>query len=156
MEWGFSFAMMRRMFRLVRIVAFLGVLMACSACASGQPWVELKGKRFWVEIADDHEAQALGLMFRRELPPDHGMLFVFPREAPRSFWMKNTRIPLDIMYFGADLRLVSVAANAQPCRVEQCPGYPSAGPARYVLELNAGAATELGVVAGDVLVLHLD
>ena len=148
--------MMRAMVITSRILAALLVLAACAACATRGPYVELKGQRFSVEIADDLETQALGLMFRRDMPADHGMLFIFPAEAPRSFWMKNTRIPLDIMYFSSELRLVSMAENAQPCRVEQCPGYPSAGPAQYVLELNAGTASELGVEAGDLLVLRLD
>lgn len=139
-----------------RLAILLSLWALCTACAANQPYVELKGQRFTVEIADDREKQALGLMFRRALPENHGMLFIFPREAPRSFWMKNTRIPLDIMYFGADLRLVSVAANAQPCRVERCPGYPSEGPAQYVLELNSGKASELELAPGDRLVLHLD
>ncbi len=109
-----------------------------------------------MEVADSPETWALGLMFRDSLPENHGMLFIFPREAPRSFWMKNTRIPLDILYFDRDLKLVSVTADARPCRTRACPGYPSAGPAQYVLELNAGKASELGVVPGDSLVLELD
>lgn len=148
--------MMRAMAIKSRTLAALLVFAGCAACASGAPYVELKGQRFSVEIADDQEKQALGLMFRRSMPEDHGMLFIFPAEAPRSFWMKNTRIPLDIMYFSSELRLVSVAENAQPCRTERCPAYPSAGPAQYVLELNAGKASELGVEAGDPLVLRLD
>jgi hypothetical protein len=148
--------MMRAMAITSRILATLLVFAGCTACAIGGPYVELKGQRFNVEIAEDLEKQALGLMFRRHMPENHGMLFIFPNEAPRGFWMKNTRIPLDIMYFSSELRLVSMAENAQPCRVEQCPGYPSAGPAQYVLELNAGKASELGVEAGDLLVLRLD
>lgn len=70
--------------------------------------------------------------------------------------MKNTRIPLDIFYFDADLRLVSVAKNSQPCRVQNCPSYPSSGPAKYVLELNAGKAALLQVKQGDLLELYLD
>jgi hypothetical protein len=70
--------------------------------------------------------------------------------------MKNTRIPLDIFYFDAKLQLVSVAEHAQPCRSQRCPPYPSAAPAKYVLELRAGKAAELGVRPGDVLELHLD
>jgi len=138
-----------------RMLAAL-LALACAACAAGEPWVELKGERFTVEIADTREAQVLGLMFRESLEPDRGMLFIFPGEAPRSFWMRNTRIPLDILYFDADLRLVSVAANARPCKTAQCPSYPSEGPAQYVLELNAGVAGKLGVTRGDVLSLHLD
>jgi uncharacterized membrane protein (UPF0127 family) len=130
--------------------------LACTACVASGPEVELKGKRFSVEIADTREKQALGLMFRDSMPPDQGMLFVFPREAPRSFWMKNTRIPLDIMYFNEELELVSISADAPPCRVRYCPSYPSKIPAKFVLELNAGTAAELGVELGDRLLVDLD
>jgi len=138
-------------FTLLAITAF-----SCAACDTGGHYVELKGQQFSVEIADTREKQALGLMYRDSLPEDHGMLFIFRNDAPRNFWMKNTRIPLDIMYFSSRLELVSVAKNARPCRVERCPVYPSEGPARYVLELNAGMASRLGLVAGDSMVLHLD
>ncbi len=120
------------------------------------PYVELNQERFSVELADTQDKRALGLMFRDSMPDDHGMLFVFPGETRRSFWMKNTRIPLDIFYFDNNLALVSVAENTPPCRTPECPTYPSDGPARYVLELNAGKAAELGAKPGDVLELHLD
>ncbi|NCF62887.1 MAG: DUF192 domain-containing protein [Gammaproteobacteria bacterium] len=120
------------------------------------PYVVLKGESFTVELAETTEKQALGLMFREELQEDHGMLFLFPGQAMRSFWMKNTRIPLDIFYFDENLSLVSVSENARPCRTQRCPGYPSTAPAKYVLELNAGKALELGVQKGDTLSLHLD
>ena len=116
----------------------------------------LNGERFTVEVARTQEKQALGLMFRDSMPKDHGMLFVFPAEGMRSFWMKNTRIPLDIFYFDEQLKLVSVAENAQPCRTRHCAPYPSEGPAKYVLELNAGLAADLGVQPGDVLELNLE
>ena len=132
------------------------MLAACTACASGGTSVELGGKSFAVEIADTQEKQALGLMFRDEMPADQGMLFIFPNEAPRSFWMKNTRIPLDIMYFDKDLNMVSISADTPPCRVSRCPSYPSIAPAKYVLELNAGIASELGVGPGDRLTIELD
>ena len=128
----------------------------CSSCVAQDPYVVLKGERFTVELADTQEKQALGLMFRERLADDHGMLFLFPGEARRSFWMKNTRIPLDIFYFDGNLELVSVAEHAQPCRTQRCPSYPREGPAQYVLELNAGKAAALGVRPGDALELHLD
>ena len=128
----------------------------CSSCMAQEPYVVLKGERFTVELAQTPEEQSLGLMFRDSLPADHGMLFLFPGEARRSFWMKNTRIPLDIFYFDAERKLVSVAENAQPCRTQRCPPYPSAAPARYVLELRAGTAAELGVRPGDELKIHID
>jgi len=136
----------------------LGVLMfaACTACASGGPSVELGGKRFSVEIADTQQKQTLGLMFRDSMPADQGMIFIFPTESPRSFWMKNTRIPLDIMYFDTDLMMVHISADTPPCRVNRCPSYPSIAPAKYVLELNAGMAAKLGVGPGSRLTLKLD
>lgn len=127
-----------------------------AACAAQPHTVELNGQRYQVELALDRESQMRGLMFRDHLPADHGMLFIFPGEGPRSFWMRNTRIPLDIFYFDDDLALVSVAENARPCVVQDCPGYPSEGPARYVLELNAGEARKLGTKPGDVLELNFD
>jgi len=140
----------------MRFLLCLLMLTACTACASGDPSVVLGGERFKVEIADTQQKQALGLMFRDSMPVDEGMIFLFPNEAPRSFWMKNTRIPLDIMYFDKDLKMVSISANTPPCRVSRCPSYPSSKPAMYVLELNAGTASELGVGPGDSLILDLE
>lgn len=140
----------------MRFLSCMLMLVAFTACASGEPSVELGGKTFSVEIADTQEKQALGLMFRDSMPDDEGMIFVFPNEAPRSFWMKNTRIPLDIMYFDKDLKMVSISADTPPCRVSRCPSYPSSKPAMYVLELNAGKASELGVGPGDQLTIELD
>jgi uncharacterized membrane protein (UPF0127 family) len=128
----------------------------CSSCMAEGPWVELKGQRFTVELAETQEKQALGLMFRDSMPHEHGMLFIFPGESIRRFWMKNTRIPLDIFYFNSQLELVSVSENTPPCRTQTCPSYPSTGPSRYVLELNSGKAAELRPKPGDVLTLHLD
>lgn len=140
--------------RHIFLLFFASVI--CSSCVARDPYVVLKGERFTVEIAETQEKQALGLMFRDSMPQDHGMLFLFPNEGIRSFWMKNTRIPLDIFYFDKDLALVSVSENTPPCRTQRCPGYPSAAPAKYVLELNSGKATDLGVKVGDTLELHLD
>jgi len=140
----------------MRLLLCVLLSISCVACASGVPSVELGGRHFKVEIADTQEKQALGLMFRDSMPADEGMIFLFPNEAPRSFWMKNTRIPLDIMYFDKELKMVSISADTPPCRVSRCPSYPSAGPAMYVLELNAGIAASLGVGVGDQLTLNLD
>ncbi len=140
----------------MRLLLCVLMLTACTACNAGNPRVELSGRSFGVEIADTREKQALGLMYRDTMPADQGMLFIFPNEAPRSFWMKNTRISLDIMYFDKDLKLVSISANTPPCRVSRCPAYPSSGPTQYVLELNAGIAKELGVSPGDRLTIELN
>jgi len=139
----------------MRILWLLSLALVCASCMAREPHVVLKGERFTVELAETREKQTLGLMFRDELPDDHGMLFLFPVEAMRSFWMKNTRIPLDILYFDDELRLINVQ-TARPCRTRNCPVYPSTAPARYVLELNAGQAEALGVRPGDRLELRLD
>jgi len=151
-----GFVKMPDMDSAARIALFAALAIGGAGCAVGDAHVEIRGHRFSVEIADDNDERLLGLMFRDAMAQDHGMLFIFPDEAPRAFWMKNTRIPLDIIYFNRELRLVSVAENARPCRTQRCPGYPSAGPAMYVLELNAGKAAEMGLTEGDTLVLHLD
>lgn len=133
----------------------LFIALFCTACMAQGPHVKLKGETFSVEVADTPDKQQLGLMFRDSLPEDHGMLFIFPNERMRSFWMRNTRIPLDIIYFDADYRVVSIAKGAKPCRTTRCPGYPSDGPAKYVLELNAGLANQLGIQEGDLMEVRL-
>jgi len=140
----------------MRFCLTLLMIVVCTACSAGGPSVEIGGKRFSVEIAETRQKQALGLMYRDEMPAEHGMLFIFPNEAPRSFWMKNTRIALDIMYFDKDLNMVSASLETKPCRVSRCPSYPSIAPAMYVLELNAGTAEALGVGPGARMTLELD
>lgn len=101
--------------------------------------------RFRVEVARTEAEQAQGLMFRTEMGPDEGMLFPTARPQARSFWMKNTVIPLDLIFIGPDRRIVNIAANAVPYSLEPI---PSAGPAIAVLELNGGRAAELGITPG--------
>ena len=127
----------------------------CTASMEATPvTVTLHGQRFSVELATSEAAREHGLMMRTTLAADHGMLFVFPDTAPRGFWMKNTLIPLDILYFDAERRLVSAQRDVPPCKADPCPVYPSAGPARYVLELSAGTAGRIGVRDGDTLAIN--
>jgi len=102
--------------------------------------------RFRVEVARTGPEQEKGLMFRTALGADEGM--IFPMEAPRlaSFWMKNTVIPLDILFIGFDRRVINIAVNAIP--YDETP-LSSARPAIAVLELRGGRAAELGIAAGD-------
>ncbi|HLI17328.1 MAG TPA: DUF192 domain-containing protein [Rhodanobacteraceae bacterium] len=127
------------------------VATAANPSTSAAPSVTLGGQTFSVEIAATPAAREHGLMDRTSMPADHGMLFLFPDFEPRTFWMKNTLIPLDILFFDADRRLVTIQADAQPCKANPCKLYPSNAPARYVLELNAGAAAKLGLHKGDVI-----
>lgn len=132
-----------------RVVLAVVLLLLVGACRAGEPWVEVGGQRYYVEIADDDGERARGLMFRDELGADEGMLFVWREPAPRSFWMLNTRIPLDIVYIGPGLEIVGWSLDTPPCRTRRCPGYPSGAPAQYVLEVNAGEMERLGVEIGD-------
>lgn len=129
----------------VFLVLFAGVAQA--RCAEDS--VALRGEfgqvRFSVDIADTPQETARGLMFVEEMARSHGMLFVFPRESRRSFWMRNTLIPLDILFFDARGVLLNTAADAKP--LDETSLY-SDGPAQYVLEINGGLAAQLGIEPG--------
>ncbi|MGN2253782.1 DUF192 domain-containing protein [Frateuria sp. GZRe12] len=137
------------------------LLVSAAGCVGAMPKtstpaVELHGHHFTTELATNEASREHGLMMRTELAPDHSMLFVFPDTQPRWFWMKNTLIPLDILYFDADRKLVSMQLDVPPCEVDPCPSYPSDTPARYVLELPAGTARRIGVESGDELKVEGD
>lgn len=135
---------------LLRSLVFLFIA-ATSGCASaGDSWVEIGGQRYSVEVADDDAERARGLMFRDQLETGTGMLFIHEREEPQAYWMKNTRIALDILYFDDEGTLVAQQRDVPPCSAgNQCPSYPSKFPALYVLELNAGTAAKLNLETGD-------
>jgi uncharacterized membrane protein (UPF0127 family) len=140
-----------------RAIALLALLLLAplAGCAGtpALPVVELKGQRYQVEIADDLAEQSQGLMFRRELAPDHGMLFVYPQAQPQAFWMRNCEISLDILYFDNQGRFINGHYGAPPCRSANCPQYASDRPARYVLELGSGVGRALDLRPGDPLTL---
>lgn len=106
-----------------------------------------RGERhFTVEIAGTPEEQAYGLMNRSELAPDRGMIFPFDPPRDASFWMKNTLIPLDMIFIRADGSIANIAENTVPMSLE--PVY-SEGPVKAVLEIAGGRSAELGIKAGD-------
>ncbi|HZC68169.1 MAG TPA: DUF192 domain-containing protein [Nitrospirales bacterium] len=96
------------------------------------------GERILAELADTPAKRVSGLMFRDRLPPDRGMLFVFEKADAWSFWMKNTKIALDILWLGPDKRIVYIEENVPGCRQDPCPEYKPNKEALYVLELPAG------------------
>ena len=136
-----------------RHLLFLVAACSLSACAgASQPWVELGGHRYTVELAKDDAERARGLMFRDAMDADRGMLFIHDTQEPQAYWMKNTKIALDILYFDNDHKLVSQQRDVPPCSLgDACPPYPSNAPARYVLELNAGQAEKLKLQDGALL-----
>ena len=105
------------------------------------------------EIADDKEEMMKGLMFREKLEKNAGMLFIFEDEAYQSFWMKNTLIPLDIIFIDNDLKIADVK-YADPCKKEPCAVYTSSKPAKYVLEVNAGFVANNKLNVDDLLILN--
>ena len=104
-----------------------------------------KAHAFRVEVAATMEQQQKGLMFRTAMGPDEGMIFPSDMPEPRSFWMKNTVIPLDIVFIGPDHLISNIAANAVPYSLDPI---PSSGAAIAVLELNGGRAAQLGIKPG--------
>ena len=122
---------------------------AHAATAQAEPLtiVTAKGpKRFDVEVMRDDAGRSRGLMFRRHMAPDHGMLFDFERDEPVTMWMKNTYLPLDMVFIRRDGTITRIAADTEPLSTAII---PSGSPVLAVLELNAGVAAKLGIQPGD-------
>lgn len=110
-----------------------------------------KSNCFYVELATSPEQQKAGLMFRDFLDEDKGMLFVYQQKGAHRFWMKNTKIPLDIIWMLSN-EVVFIGANAQPCPAEgECISIDPQKEADSVLEINAGLAEKMGLKIGDKL-----
>jgi uncharacterized membrane protein (UPF0127 family) len=140
-----------------RIVFYfiLAAVLLSSSC-SGQPPKQacFGGHCFTLEVVASPEERNQGLMFRKELGADNGMLFVFEKEDAYCFWMKNTYIPLDIIWLNSDKEVVFIAKNLQPCKEDPCPNTCPDKKAKSVLELNAGTCDKLGLRVGDYLILE--
>ena len=140
-------------------LALCAALLLVAACSDGNKaplhpptvtphdaMLQVAGRPVRVELALDDAAREHGLMYRTELADDAGMLFIFPDEAPRTFWMKNTLIPLDITFLTTDGTLINVGHGTPGVEV---PGVFSDAPARMVLELRAGWSADHGFKPGD-------
>jgi uncharacterized membrane protein (UPF0127 family) len=137
--------------RLIAVLAFAAALVAATSCrAADKSVLEIASKTgvhtFSVELADNDADRAKGLMFRRSLPEGTGMLFDFHTEQEVAFWMQNTYVPLDMIFIRADGRILRIAENAEPMSTKQI---PSGGKVLAVLEVVAGTARKLGIMAGD-------
>jgi len=136
------------------LLAFALLLAACSAPqntpaapspaapASGPRVVLPDGAVIQVELATDEPTRSQGLMYRDRLAEDRGMLFFFPQSGEYPFWMKNTLIPLDMIWIDDQRRIAHVTSNVPPCKADPCPNYPPNANAKYVLELAAGVAAK--------------
>jgi uncharacterized membrane protein (UPF0127 family) len=101
-----------------------------------------------IEVVDNQAEISRGLMYRPYLPEFAGMLFIFPQEEVRSFWMKNTYISLDILFVNSDLEIVTIQSNTQPLSTAPVPSFK---PARYVIEVNAGFTSKHNIKEGDIV-----
>ncbi|MSP40634.1 MAG: DUF192 domain-containing protein [Deltaproteobacteria bacterium] len=126
--------------------AMLGSVSACQA----EPKVSISTKTgvvaFQVEIADTPSKREMGLQYRKDLAADRGMIFLFPGESPQSFWMKNTPLPLDMIFIDRERKIVGIVEQTQPFSLE--PRGVNA-PSQFVLEINGGLAKRHGIKTGD-------
>lgn len=104
---------------------------------------------FKVEVADTPDKRSRGLMYRKSMKEDRGMFFIFEESKKHDFWMKNTKIPLDIIWINSDMEIVGIKNKATPCEKRVCETYKSNENSRYVLEINAGLAEKHGFEKGD-------
>ena len=109
------------------------------------------GNDIKVETADNVYKQTRGLMYRKHMDDNTGMLFIFDTPAKELFWMKDTLIPLDFVWIGGNMKVVDITANVPPCKADPCKLYMPAYPAKYVLEINAGIANKQSIKVGDEL-----
>ncbi len=149
------------MFNVKRIVCFLAFLSIPACSLINKPIVHknevcFHDHCFEVELALTPQSHERGLMFRESLGSDQGMLFIFDSLKQRSFWMKNTKIPLDILWLNEAYRVVGMAPQAPICEHDPCPVYDSPNLSLYVLEINAGFAQKWGIQIGDKAEFKLD
>jgi hypothetical protein len=137
--------------RAVVIAAVAAVAVPLAACSDEGKLIlhsDTGDHSFNVEVVDTNESRAKGLMYVQELADDAGMLFDFKEEREVSFWMRNTFIPLDMIFIGADGVVKTIHVNARPHDVT---GIPSQVPVQFVLEIPGGRSVEIGLKPGDTM-----
>jgi uncharacterized membrane protein (UPF0127 family) len=148
---------MARLLRALGCFVVAGLVFAARVHAAPAvvPLTLPSGKVLQVELMQNDEDRAMGLMFRPSLPMDHGMLFIFPQADFHGFWMKNCRFPIDMVWLDQDRKVVYLAEAVPPCKAEPCPVYSPMQRAQYVVEMNAGQARREKAVIGATLKFDL-
>jgi uncharacterized membrane protein (UPF0127 family) len=136
----------RYLFNRLLFILLFGLPLTVSAANTLSIKTDSKSHTFTYELASTPEEQEKGLMFRTSMPKNHGMLFVFPQEQMAYFWMKNTRISLDLLFIDRNGYIVTIAKNAKP---ESLDIIASDVPVKAVLEINGGLAASLGIQKGN-------
>jgi uncharacterized protein len=155
-----AFGCRRNYLNLLMIAALVTILNSPAEAASrlNLPAIHVckdKSHCILAEIAATQEARLRGLMFRDNLPDGHGMLFVYPQSDYWNFWMKNTKMPLDIIWLDETRRIVHIVNKAEPCISEPCRIYVPTDRAAYVLELSSGMSKTWQLNIGDQLIFEV-
>lgn len=140
---------MRARSRFFVVTLFLVLLQTVTCQAQPKVTIATKEGReltFQVEVADTPAKRELGLQYRRDLPPDRGMIFLFPTESEHAFWMKNTPIPLDMIFINRDRKIVGIVEQAVPLSTDS---RSVPGASQFVLEINGGLSKRHGIKVGD-------
>jgi len=141
----------------LRILFLLFILSSLLLSKEGRVWIKFpSGKQIAAEKADTLEERALGLMFRKELGDNEGMLFIFEEEGFHSFWMKNMVISLDIIWLNKEKKVVYYIEDVPPCKEEKCPSYVPFRKAKYVIEVKAGFIKKEKIKIGDEIKFELE
>jgi len=146
-----------KVYIVLSLLVVLALVAVRAEAPSDKSWriiVFPSGAEFGLEIATDDASRARGYMFREQVGPEEGMLFVFAESALHSFWMKNCKVSLDIIWLDDELRVVDIARDRKPCPVDgECPSILPVKSARYVLEVAGGTTTHERLQRGDALIL---
>lgn len=135
---------------ILAVVSFIIIIMLSLNSSTKKSYISVGGKQVFVEYARTPSQHAKGLMHRESLDENSGMLFVFSQETFYPFWMKNTLIPLDIIWINSNMKIVDIK-TAQPCTTPQCPTYVPNDIAKYVLEVNGDWAQKNNIKIGDTV-----
>ncbi len=150
----------RKRFNQIVILGFFLVLLIAlislfNLDSKPQNKICIKERCFYVKLAVTQAEQDRGLMFRRYLGRDEGMLFIFNEESVHPFWMKNVILPLDIIWLNKEHEVVFISKNTQPCRNDFCEDINPSKNSSYALEFNAGIADEIGLGLGDKIMFDI-
>jgi len=140
---------MKKYLQMLLFVATLIFLVLLTGCAQITHQVCIRNNCFNVELAKTPQEQKIGLMNRTHLTSDKGMLFIFNKEYTYGFWMKDTLIPLDMLWINSNNTIVYIQKDAEPCIVDTCPSYIPDKSGLYVLEINSGLSDEYHISVGE-------
>lgn len=134
---------------ILTLLLLIGIFVILYNSIPRDDLVCIKERCFNVEVADTESKRTVGLMYREFLDQDKGMLFVFDKPGEHGFWMKNTKIPLDIIWVSEEKTIVHIEKEVPPCIELKCESYSPSTEALYVLEINSGLSDQFGFLIGD-------